>query len=420
MPEEDTLEDMVQYKGWMVKKRKHGSVLFLDMHVPQFPGQLFQVVASKDAIPAQFDSLASLAPESAITVEGKLVKNSRAPTGEELQLKKYEIIQIPTEAYPLATKEHSPETLLEWRYLAVRGTTYQKIWLVREESIRLFGEFFHKNNWHAVSPPMLSRSACEGGSTLFEVKYFDNTKAYLSQSAQLYLEAMIYSLGSVWSLTPSFRAEKSRTPRHLAEFWHLEGESAFCDFDGIVYVIQNLMQNKRMKQHILDLGGNVSYFETIKAPFDRLTYDAAVKILHKKTPDFKWGDDFGAEDERILFEHMKKPFFITHYPTAIKAFYVKEESNRPEICRSADLIVDIGELTTGGQREEDITAITARIKKEGLDIKDYSWYLDLRKYGSVPHAGFGLGVERFTQWITGQHIRDTIPFPRSARMTQFI
>ena len=427
--EEETLEDMVKYKGWVVKKREHGKVVFLDMRLPEYSGELFQVVASKDKLGEEkFQGLSKVGQESALIVEGKVIKNGRAPTGEELALENYKVIQTPVDLYPLATKEHSPETLLEWRHLALRGQNYQKIMLIREEATKKFREFFTKDQWHEVTPPILNRAACEGGATLFEVNYFDKTKAFLSQSAQLYLEAMIYSLGKVWSLTPSFRAEKSRTPRHLAEFWHLEGEAAFYEFKDILkfeeesvsYVVQELLKNPKTKKFIADLGGNVEYLKTIKAPFEKVSYDEGVEIIQKKNRNFKWGDDPGSDEEKILFEHVKKPFFLTYYPTKVKPFYTKEEAKRPEICYSADLIVDIGELTTGGQREDDINRIVQRIKNEGFDPKDYSWYLDLRKYGSVPHAGFGLGIERFVRWVTNQHIRDTIPFPRSARQVDFI
>ena len=414
------------YYGWVQKKRKHGKLLFLDMRIPEFAGNNFQVVASESTLGKEkFESLKKVTQESVLKINGEIVENPRAPGGKEMHLLEYEILNL-CKNYPLAKKEHSPETLVKLRHLALRGLTYQRMFLLREKVVSLFREAFREFGWHEVFPPILTQSACEGGATLFDLNYFGK-KAYLSQSAQLYLEAFIFSLGKVWSLTPSFRAEKSRSPKHLAEFWHLEAEGAFIDFDQILetqekvidYVLSNLLTDEKARFMIESLGGNLEYLNSIKIPFERITYDEAVKILSKKT-NFQWGEDFGRDEERMLFESIGKPFFVTHYPTEIKAFYVKQCIDNPSLCYSADLIVDIGELTTGGQREDDIAKLVHRIKKEGFDPKDYEWYLDLRKYGSVPHSGFGLGIERFLMWLTNRHIRDTIPFPRSARYSKFI
>jgi asparaginyl-tRNA synthetase len=292
---------------------------------------------------------------------------------------------------------------------------------VRSEVLRSAREWFDNHGWYETSPPIINKSACEGGSTLFEMKYFDD-KAYLSQSAQLYLEAIIYSVENAWSLTPSFRAEKSKTPRHLAEYWHLEGEQAWARFDDILAVEENLISYiannvaDRKSKELEALGRNPYDLQKVVPPFERIPYAEVINILQHKGKDIKFGDDLGADDERDLTQDFEKPIFIYGCPTVIKPFYTKINPKDETMVLSADMIAPkgFGEISTGGQREENLDVLINRIIKDGFDPKDYSWYLDTRKYGSVPHSGFGFGVERLIRWMCNlEHIRDTIPFPRT-------
>jgi len=369
--------------------------------------------------------------ETSLILRGKLIDNPRAPGGIELHVHDISITHLAKTPYPLGKKAQPPDVLMRWRHLAVRSPKYTKIWLVRERLLQLAREYFVKNGWHEVSPPIIVSTAVEGGATLFEIKYFDDSIAYLSQSAQLYLEVMIFSLGKVWSLTPSFRAEKSRTRRHLAEYWHLEAEAAWCRFEDnlkiqeelVEYIVRGLLNDEDTKIIIQEFRGDLETLEDTKVPFKRITYDDAVELLQSKGVNIKWGDDIGADEEKVLSEEIGELFFLTHFPTHLKAFYVKLDEKRPEVCLAADLLAPegYGEIIGGSEREDSIDVLVDRIRKEGFDPESYSWYLDLRKYGSVPHSGFGLGVERLLWWILKlDHIRDTLPFPRLARVKKFI
>ncbi len=359
------------------------------------------------------------------------MENPRAPGGKELHVRSIKIVHIAESPYPLGKKSHSPEILMQWRHLAIRSNRFTKIWIVRDYLLRAAREYFKLNDWFEVSPPIIVSTAVEGGATLFEIKYFDDSKAYLSQSAQLYLEAMIFSLGKVWSLTPSFRAEKSRTRRHLAEYWHLEAEAAWYKFEDnlkvqeelISYIVRTLLDHDVTRSIIKEFRGELDLLEQIKPPFKRVSYDEAIDLLQSNNVDIEWGDDIGADEEKVLSEEIGEPFFLTHFPTHLKAFYVKLDPKRPETCLAADLLAPegYGEIIGGSEREDNIETLIERIRGEGFDPKDYSWYLDLRRYGSVPHSGFGLGIERLLWWILKlDHIRDTLPFPRLARVKKFI
>jgi len=406
--------------------------MFLDLRPFNRPWRPLQIVIKRNEISEDLWSRArNITQESSLIVEGTIVENPRAPGGVELHAKDIVITHIAKSPYPLGKKSHSPEILMQWRHLAIRSTRYTKIWIVRDYLLSLAREYFRINNWFEVSPPIIVSTAVEGGATLFEIKYFDNSKAYLSQSAQLYLEVMIFSLGKVWSLTPSFRAEKSRTRRHLAEYWHLEAEAAWYDFEDnlrvqeelISYIIKGLLDNDVTREIIKEFRGDTEYLEGIKPPFKRVSYDEAIDILQSNKIDIKWGDDIGADEEKVLSEAIGEPFFLTHFPSHLKAFYVKLDPKRPETCLAADLLAPegYGERMGGSERKDKIDIFVERIEKEGFDPNAYSWYLDLRRYGSVPHSGFGLGVERLLWWILKiDHIRDTIPFPRLARVKKFI
>ncbi len=426
------LNEIRKVMGWVYKYRVMGKKIFLDLRAmdKEFLGGILQVVATRGEISdEEFKKLKKITQESFVELEGKMVEDPRAPGGKELHVTKLLNISLAEQPYPLAKKEHSVDFLLDMRHLTIRSPRYTKIWIIREKVIDALREWYKKNGWYEVSPPILQFTACEGGATLFPVKYFDQT-AYLSQSAQLYLEVMIFSLGKVFSLTPSFRAEKSRTRRHLTEYWHFEAEAANYGFEDIMkaeeepiaYTIQKLLDDEKITQWLKEFRGTTEDLEEIKAPFQKITYDEAIEILQGKGFDVKWGDDLGADEEKALSSEFETPFFVTLYPTEIKAFYVKRVENSPEKCYSADLMApNYGEITTGGVREDDINSLIERIKKEGFNPEDYYWYLDLRRYGSVPHSGFGLGIERFLHWLLKvDHIREVIPFPRLARRKSLV
>jgi asparaginyl-tRNA synthetase len=293
---------------------------------------------------------------------------------------------------------------------------------IRAKVLEYAREYFEKEGYTEISPPMFISAAVEGGSTLFGLKYFDQN-LYLTQSSQLYLEILIYSLEKVYCIAPSFRAEKSRTIRHLTEYWHIEGEWPFADMNALMqfeegfmeYVCQKVAQN--CQKEFAELGADISKLVQVKLPFPRITYAEAIERLKVKNPALKWGDDLGYEDENVLAEEFGKPFFVYDYPTAIKAFYCKTYRDRPEVALSVDMMVPkIGEISTGGQREEDKETLIKRMKEQNLNPEDYEWYLDLRRYGTVPHAGFGMGLERLITWMLDlDNIIDSIPFPRTTR-----
>lgn len=396
--------------GWVHRLRKQKNNIFLSLRDST---GIIQVVLPYQK---EYDNLTV---ESSIEISGKLIKDERSPGGYELHGDNMTVVGL-AENYPIR-KDFSTEFLNDVRHLWNRSRKMTAIMKVRSEITRSAREWFDKNHWYETAPPIINRSACEGGSTLFELKYFDDN-AYLSQSAQLYLESLIYSLENVWSLTPSFRAEKSKTPRHLAEYWHLEGEKAWAKFDDILVVeeqiisyIANTVADRRFEE-LEFLKRNPNDLKKITDPFERIPYADVIKFLQQKGKDIKFGDDLGADDEKALTEDSEKPVFIYGCPKSIKPFYTKINPQDETMVLSADMIAPrgFGEISTGGQREENLDILTERIIADGFNPKDYSWYLDLRKYGSVPHSGFGFGIERLVRWMCNlEHIRDTIPYPRT-------
>ncbi|MEX0569395.1 MAG: amino acid--tRNA ligase-related protein, partial [Candidatus Njordarchaeota archaeon] len=354
---------MLRVYGWVYKKRKLGKKIFIDLrpiNKKSFLGQILQIVVDASKIPeSEFSKFKKITQESFICVDGEMVKNERAPGGIELHAIELIEASLSESPYPLAKKSHSPDFLLDMRHLVVRSPRFQRIWLIRELFVDGLREWFKKNDWVEVYPPILSFTACEGGATLFSLDYFDQ-EGYLSQSAQLYLEVMIFSLGKVFSLTPSFRAEKSRTRRHLAEFWHFEAEAAMYLFDDIlkaeeeslVYAVRKILENDIYRDWIKEFRGDIEILEDMKTPFPRITYTEAIEILERKGIKIRWGDDLGADEEKILSNEFSTPFFVTMYPTEIKAFYVKTYEKDKRLCYSADLMAPegYGEITTGGQR----------------------------------------------------------------------
>lgn len=403
----------IKLQGWVYRLRKQKDNIFIILRDGSF--DVIQAIAQSNK------DLEKLTRESSVEISGILEKDDRAPGGYELRANKVEITHC-SEEFPIQ-KDYSTEHLEKNRHLWLRSRKLQNVMKIKSAAMRYARDFFDQKGWTETTPPIINRSACEGGATLFEMSYFGE-KAYLSQSAQLYLEALIFSLGEVWSLTPSFRAEKSKTPRHLAEYWHLEGEAARYNFDDILGLEEELVTHiahnlaKKQFRELELLGRNPADLLEIKIPFDRITYEEAIAFLNKQGNPIQFGNDLGTDDERKLTENSKQPRFLYGAPINIKPFYTKINPANPGMVLSADLIAPegFGEITTGGQREEDLDSLVSRIKKDGFNPEDYSWYLDLRKYGSVPHSGFGLGIERIVRWICKlDHIRDAIPFPRTMK-----
>lgn len=412
----------VTIRGWVYRLRKQKENAFVLVRDDR--GGVIQCVFP-------VDRAASLTIESSVEVTGTVSQDPRAPEGGyEIRGKQLKVYNIAGADYPIGEYQ-SDELLLDKRHLALRTRRMVAMAKIRATVLDYGRRWFVENDWMEVTAPTIVKGAVEGGSTLFKLKYFDE-EAYLSQSAQLYLEAMIFSLGPVWSLTPSFRAEKSRTVRHLAEFSHLEAEAPWITLDDILkvqeqlvsYVIQNTVRERA--EELVYLKRDVADLKKVEPPFERLPYENAIDILRTKAftivqengskREIRVGDDLNVDSERELTKNASKPVFVVGYPIAVKPFYVKEDPERKGVGLAADMLAPqgFGEITSGGLREDDIVSMTERIKKEGLNPAAYDWYLDLRKFGSVPHGGFGLGIERLMRWITNvDDIKDTVLFPRT-------
>jgi asparaginyl-tRNA synthetase len=412
----------VMIRGWVYRLRKQKENAFALVRDDR--GGVIQCVFPVEKV-------ASLTIESSIEVTGIVSQDARAPEGGyEIKGKNLKIYNVAGTDYPIGEYQ-SEELLLDKRHLALRMRKMVAMAKIRATVLDYGRRWFVESGWMEVTAPTIVKGAVEGGSTLFKLKYFDE-EAYLSQSAQLYLEAMIFSLGPVWSLTPSFRAERSRTVRHLAEFSHLEAEAPWVTLEDILkvqeqlvsYVIQNTV--KERAEELTYLKRDIIELKKVEPPFERLSYEKAIEILNSKgfmitqedggKRKIRLGDDLNIDSERELTKNLTKPVFVVGYPLAVKPFYVKENSHHRGIGLTADMLAPqgFGEITSGGLREDDIVSITERIKKEGLNTAAYDWYLDLRKYGSVPHGGFGLGIERLMRWITNaEDIKDTVLFPRT-------
>jgi asparaginyl-tRNA synthetase len=405
----------VAIRGWVYRKRESKQTVFL---VIRDATNVIQCTV-KEGSPA-WDEAKKVTIESSLTLEGVVKRDVRALGGYEIAVEKLAIIGL-AEIFPI-TKDKSEEFLRDVRHLWLRSRRMNLIMKVRSEVLRFIHDFFRGEGFIEVSPPMFISSACEGGATLFSLKYFDK-QLYLTQSAQLYLEALIYSLGKVYCVAPSFRAEKSRTIRHLTEYWHVEPEWAFADMDDLMRLEENLVSYicqktaKNCKKEIESLSADISKLKAVETPFPRITYTEAIEKLHAKGFKIKWGEDFGFEDEKALAEEFGKPFFVYAYPNQIKAFYCKSYRDNPDLVMSTDMLVPrIGEISTGGAREDDKGELLRRLREFGLREEDYDWYIDLRRYGTVPHVGFGLGVERLLTWMLDlENIIDSIPFPRTIR-----
>ena len=405
----------VSVRGWVYRKREGKEMIFL---VVRDSTGFIQCTVKKTS-PAWNDA-ERLTIESSFALEGTAKPDKRAPGGHEISVEQIGIIGL-AETFPIS-KDKSEDFLRDVRHLWLRSRRMNLIMKVRADVLEFAREYFTKQHFTEVSPPMFISAAVEGGSTLFGLKYFDQN-LYLTQSSQLYLEILIYSLEKVYCIAPSFRAEKSRTIRHLTEYWHMEGEWPFAEMDDLICFEEGLLAHickrtvEKCSGELKELGVDIAKLEAVKVPFPRLTYTEAIERLRAKGSKLRWGDDLGYEDEKILAEEVGKPFFVYDYPTAIKAFYCKTYRDRPEVAMSTDMLVPrIGEISTGGAREDDKEVLIKRIREMGLSEKDYDWYLDLRRYGTVPHVGFGMGVERLLTWMLDlENIIDSIPFPRTTR-----
>ncbi len=426
------VDKVVELNGWVYNKRGKGKLQFI---ILRDGSGIAQCVVMKDNLTEEkFETAKSLTQESSIKIKGKVIANERAPGGYELDVNDIEVYQI-SKDYPITPKEHGDSFLIEHRHLWLRSSRQHAIMRVRAAVQKAIRDFFDNNGFKLVDSPMFTPNACEGTSTLFETEYFDLGSAYLSQSGQLYAEATAMALGRVYTFGPAFRAEKSKTRKHLTEFWMVEPEMAFFELeddmqlaeDLTVYIVKYVLEN--CKKELETLERDISKLEKVTGNFPRLSYTEAVQWLNdndipliKKIDGedveirpFPWGEDFGAPQEEALMEQFDQPCFIYDYPTEIKAFYMKRDPNNPKVVKAMDMLgpEKAGELIGGSQREDNIEYLEERIKHEELDMADFQWYLDLRRYGSVPHSGFGMGLERTVKWITGaKHIRECIPFPR--------
>jgi asparaginyl-tRNA synthetase len=405
----------VSIKGWVYRKREGKGMIFL---VVRDSTGFIQCTVKKGN--AAWNAAETLTIESSLTLEGTAKPDERAPGGHEISVDSIGIIGL-AEVFPIS-KDKSEDFLRDVRHLWLRSRRMNLVMKTRANVLEYTREFFVKEGFTEVSPPMFISAAVEGGSTLFGLKYFDQN-LYLTQSSQLYLEILIYSLEKVYCIAPSFRAEKSRTIRHLTEYWHMEGEWPFADMQDLMRFEEGLLTHicqrtfSECKGELEELGVDTSKLASVAVPFPRITYTEAVERLKAKGCKLQWGDDLGYEDEKTLAEEVGKPFFIYDYPTAIKAFYCKTYRDHPELAMSTDMLVPrIGEISTGGAREDDKEILVKRIRETGLNEADYEWYLDLRRYGTVPHVGFGMGLERLLTWMLDlENIIDSIPFPRTTR-----
>jgi asparaginyl-tRNA synthetase len=416
----------VTIRGWLYNLRESGKLLF-----PQFRdgSGIIQGVVPKNAVaPEVFDAIKTLTQESSVIVEGKVRADKRAHGGYELDVANVQVVQRVPESspYPITPKEHGTDFLMEHRHLWVRSQRQAAILRVRAEIIKAARDFFDERGFTLTDPPIITPAACEGTTTLFPVDYFDE-QAFLTQSGQLYVEATAMALGKVYSFGPTFRAEKSKTRRHLTEFWMVEPEVAYAQLDDVMelaeglisFIVKRCLEKRRVD--LQTIGRDISKLEKIEAPFPRISYDEAVRNLqegHAKgalESKFEWGGDLGSPDETYLSAQFDKPVMVHRYPAKVKAFYMEPDPQRPELALCVDVLAPegYGEIIGGSQRMASYELLLQRIHEHNLPEEAFKWYLDLRKFGSVPHGGFGMGIERAVAWICGlEHVRETIPFPR--------
>jgi asparaginyl-tRNA synthetase len=415
------LGETVSVPGWLYNMRKSGKIVF---PLLRDGTGLMQCVAVKSALPEPvFETIKDLTQESSLIMTGKIRADERAASGYEMDVESIEIIQrVPeSDPYPITPKDHGVDFLMDHRHLWLRSQHQHAIARVRHEVIKAVRDYFDSSGFTLVDTPIFTPAACEGTTTLFEVNYFDDDKAYLTQSGQLYNEATAMAFGKVYCFGPTFRAEKSKTRRHLTEFWMVEPEMAFATLEDVkcvgeellIHTVKRVLENRQPELKLL--GRDLSKLEAIQAPFPRISYDEAVKILQSKGSEIQWGGDFGNTDETLLTQDYDRPLLVDRYPSHIKAFYFQPDLERPEVALAVDVLAPEGhgEIIGGGQRVHDPELLLKRIQEANLPMEAFQWYIDLRKYGTVPHGGFGMGIERCVAWICGiEHVRETIAFPR--------
>lgn len=409
---------MVTLRGWLYNKRSSGKVRFL--LIRDGTGIIQSVVVKNEVTPEAFSATDILTLESSLEVSGMVHADARAPGGHELQVSDMRVIQV-AEEYPISPKEHGPSFLLDHRHLWLRSSKQHAILRIRSHIIQEAQAYLNREGFVLFDAPILTPTSCEGTSTLFETDYFYGEKAYLSQSGQLYAEAGAMAFGKVYTLGPTFRAEKSKTRRHLTEFWMLEPEVAFAELEDILllaedlvtHLVHSVLTNRSEELKVLDR--DLTKLQSVVQPFPRITYEEALDLLREKGISHQWGDDFGASQDTVISEQFDRPVMITHYPLQTKAFYMKSDPRKPDLALCVDVLAPegYGEIIGGSQREDDYDKLLERLVQHNLPRESFEWYLDLRRYGSVPHSGFGLGIERTIGWICGiKHLREAIPFPR--------
>ena len=408
----------VTIKGWLSNRRSSGKIHFL---ILRDGSGFIQGVMSKAAVGDEmFKAADHLSQETSVIVTGTARADTRAPSGYEIDVQHLEVVGE-SHDFPITPKEHGVDYLLDRRHLWIRSERQTAILRIRHEVINAVRDFFNARGFILTDTPIFTPAACEGTTTLFPVEYIDDQKAYLTQSGQLYLESTAMALGRVYSFGPTFRAEKSKTRRHLTEFWMVEPEMAYAGLDDVmnlaedlvVAVVARVLENRRRELTIIER--DISKLESVQKPFPRISYDDAVKTLQSKGLPIEWGGDFGGPDETVLSEQYDRPVLVHRYPSAVKAFYMKPDPLRPELALGVDVLAPegYGEIIGGGERLADLDLLLERIKEHNLPQDAFEWYLDLRRYGSVPHGGFGMGIERLVAWICKlEHVRETIPYPR--------
>jgi asparaginyl-tRNA synthetase len=408
----------VTIKGWLHNRRSSGKIHFL---IVRDGSGFIQAVMSKAAVGDEmFKTADHLSQETSIIVTGTARADKRAPSGYEIDLKQLEVVS-PAHDFPITPKEHGVDYLLDRRHLWIRTERQQAILRVRHEIINAVRDFFNERGFILADTPIFTPAACEGTTTLFAAQYFEEQTAYLTQSGQLYNEANAMALGRVYCFGPTFRAEKSKTRRHLTEFWMVEPEMAYAELDDVMHLAEDLIVSivgrvlDRRARELKVLERDAAKLEAVQKPFPRISYDEAVALLQGKGLPIEWGGDFGGPDETTLSEQFDRPVMVHRYPAAVKAFYMKPDPERPELALGVDVLAPegYGEIIGGGERLADLDLLLQRIKEHELPQEAFEWYLDLRRYGTVPHGGFGMGIERVVAWICKlEHVRETIPYPR--------
>jgi asparaginyl-tRNA synthetase len=408
----------VTIKGWLHNRRSSGKIHFL---ILRDGSGFIQAVMSKAAVGDEmFKAADHLSQETSIVVTGVARADKRAPSGYEIDVKRLEVVGE-SHDFPITPKEHGVDYLLDRRHLWIRTERQTAILRIRHEVIDAVRDFFNSRGFILTDTPIFTPAACEGTTTLFPVEYFDDQKAYLTQSGQLYLESTAMALGRVYSFGPTFRAEKSKTRRHLTEFWMVEPEVAYANLDDVMDLAEDLVVSvvgrvlDKRRRELTTIERDVSKLEAVQKPFPRVSYDDAVKVLQSKGLPIEWGGDFGGPDETTLSEQYDRPVMVSRYPASVKAFYMKPDPERPELALGVDVLAPegYGEIIGGGERLADLNLLLQRIKEHDLPQESFEWYLDLRRYGTVPHGGFGMGIERVVSWICKlEHVRETIPYPR--------